>query len=366
MAEQLKELAEMVESFGTAPTMGEMPCRTLATKGINGPTAAHVIEEIHTPFNLAYVTFTTGSTAFQNVVGVTHSEIDGRVRASLAAFDMANVERHGKFLVTYAPLVNVFSAEALKIHGLDWFFLQRSSRDAFLLSLCQEKPNVLIGESTFIRSALEDASVLGLSHSIPQGVIAFTAGTPLDLDLLQVAEKHNWKIHDLYGCQEFGWLTLDGVPLRADITLIPSPKGSDFREFVVGGLPMADSFPYAESGHVCNPEGKIITYRRARTNPEYEVIVRETKLSSKETTERVARTILRIKGRVVKVDPALKVSSTKTVLDLVPSVSAEGKSTSESYRIEGDDKTFLFETLIEAQLALQQTAKTDQVWKKTR
>jgi hypothetical protein len=44
-------------------------------KGIAGPTAAHVIEEIHTPLNLALVTFTTGSSAFQNIVGVTQNEL---------------------------------------------------------------------------------------------------------------------------------------------------------------------------------------------------------------------------------------------------------------------------------------------------
>ncbi|MFQ9936695.1 MAG: hypothetical protein ACLRXQ_12685 [Phascolarctobacterium faecium] len=40
----------------------------MADKGIAGPTAAHVIEDVHTPLNLAYLTFTTGTSAFQNIV----------------------------------------------------------------------------------------------------------------------------------------------------------------------------------------------------------------------------------------------------------------------------------------------------------
>ena len=70
---------------------------------------------------------------------------------------------------------------------------------------------------------------------------------------------------------------------------------------------MGDSFMIAESGHICNKKGKIITYRRERTHPEYEVIVKETALSSKVTIERAARTILRIKSRIVRVDPDIKV-----------------------------------------------------------
>ena len=72
---------------------------------------------------------------------------------------------------------------------------------------------------------------------------------------------------------------------------------------MVGGLPMADSFPVAESGHVCNPAGKILTYRRRRTHPEYEVVVLSTTLAASESIDKAARTILRIKGRVVKVSP---------------------------------------------------------------
>lgn len=366
MSDLLKNLAEMVDDFGTSPSMAEMPHKPLQSKGIQGPTAAHFIEEIHTPLNLAYVTFTTGSTAFQNIVGVTHSELEGRINAALKAFELASVERNSKFLVTYAPLVNVFSAEALKNYGIKWFFLKRSSRDAFLLNLCQERPDVLIGESTFILSSLEDAKRLGLAEKIPHGLTVFTAGTPMDTELLSEAMKYGWNVHDLYGCQEFGWLTLDGIPLRDDISLIPSPRGEQYRELVVGGLPMADSFPYAANGHVCNSDGKIITYRRVRTNPEYEVIVRATKVSSKATIERVARTILRIKARIVRVAPDITLSAPKSILELVPAVMAGEETFPVVYTIVGDEKTAMFDALVEAQLSLQQTSKTDQVWTKKR
>ena len=49
----LAEIASMVKDFGSAPTFAEMPRKTLADKGIAGPTAAHTIEEVHTPLNLA-------------------------------------------------------------------------------------------------------------------------------------------------------------------------------------------------------------------------------------------------------------------------------------------------------------------------
>ena len=58
---------------------------------------------------------------------------------------------------------------------------------------------------------------------------------------------------------------------------------------------MGDSFPISNSGHVCNSNGKIITYRRERTYPEYEVIVKATTLASTVTLGRVARSILKNK-----------------------------------------------------------------------
>ena len=210
MSDILRDLESMVNDFGTAPTFEMVERRSLADKGIAGATAAHIIEEIHTPYNLAYVSFTTGSTAFQNIVGVTHAELPDRIGAALKAFSLAGVIRGSHALITYAPLVNVFPVAALTQHGLTWNFPRRSSRDAFLLSLCLDKPSLVVGESSFIRASLADALSLGLANEIPRGVIVLTAGTTFDLELLPIAERYGWHVHDIYGCQEFG-----GSPLMA-------------------------------------------------------------------------------------------------------------------------------------------------------
>lgn len=370
MSDLLRDLENMVDEFATAPTLATVDRRTLADKGIAGATAAHVIEEIHTPYNLAFLSFTTGSTAFQNIVGVTHAELSERSRASLKAFALAGVAPGSHILIAYAPLVNVFPVAALTQFNLTWNFPKRSSRDAFILSLCKDKPAVLLGESSFLRASLADASALGLEDHIPRDLIVFTAGTTLDLELLPVAEKFGWQVHDLYGCQEFGWLTLDGHPLRDDIGLIPSPHQEHYSELVVGGLPMGDSFPISSSGHICRlyglPAGEVITYRRQRTHPEYEVYVSSTTLGSAETAGRVARTILRIKGRVVKVRPDLKLGASATVLELVPAVAARGCCPDIAAIFTGPGETLMFDLMVQAQLELQQTAKTDPTWHKTR
>ncbi|MFT2153397.1 hypothetical protein [Klebsiella pneumoniae] len=81
MNDPITTLEWLVDAQQGIPTLMEMPRRTLSDKGIAGPTAAHVIEEIHTPLNLALVSFTTGSSAFQNIVGVTHNELPLRIAA---------------------------------------------------------------------------------------------------------------------------------------------------------------------------------------------------------------------------------------------------------------------------------------------
>jgi hypothetical protein len=364
----LEELDFLVTNVKSAPTLDEMPSRRLVDKGIAGPTAAHVIEEIHTPLNVAYVTFTTGSSACQNIVGVTHNEIEDKVATARKALDLCGIGAGQRMLVTYAPLVNVFCPEALKQQGVDWFFLARSSRDALLLSLCRDKPDVLLGESSFLRVALAQALEIGLEAELPRKLCILTAGTPLDLELLPLAKKLGYEVHDLYGCQEFGWLTLDGVPLRDDISLIPSPLGTDIREVVVGGLPMGDSFPYSNQGHVCNSAGHVITYKRMRTHPEYEVVVKATTRGSRELIERTARTILRIKGRIVKVSRDLRLNAEENELHLVPSV-VPGEFDADELApvvIRGCKATRLFDRLVEAQSALQHSAKTDPTWIKRR
>lgn len=361
----LQEISQLVEDFGSAPKLSEMPKRTLVDKGIAGPTAAHVIEEVHTPLNLAYLTFTTGTSAFQNIVGVTYAELPARIQAAFTVLERAGLKRGDKVLVTYPPLVNVFSGQALKEYGLEWSFLVRSSRDAFLAALYQYQPAAVLGESSFLRAALEDARHMGVAQELPQNVKLLTAGTPLDLELLPLAaEVLQAPVHDLYGCQEIGWLAMDGVPVRKDLELIPTaPKGGQqYYELVVGGLPMGDSFPCSESGHICNKEGRIITYRRERTYPEYEVVVQATTLASAVTLGRVARSILRLKGRIVKVSPEVQVNAEQTILELrgdpisgieIPSVT-----------ITGPVQTEFFDTMVQAQLDYQQNSKADPVWTK--
>ena len=220
----LAEIASMVKDFGSAPTFAEMPRKTLADKGIAGPTAAHTIEEVHTPLNLAYLTFTTGSSAFQNIVGITFAELPARVKASFTVLERAGLKAGDKVLVTYPPLVNVFSGEAFKKYGLQWEFLVRSSRDAFLAALYEFQPKAVVGESSFIRASLEDAKHMGVADELPKDIVLLTAGTPLDLELLPIAQEVlNAEVHDLYGCQEFGWLCMDGVPVRDDIELVKLP-----------------------------------------------------------------------------------------------------------------------------------------------
>lgn len=77
----------------------------------------------------------------------------------------------------------------------------------------------------------------------------------------------------MYTGAEFGWLVLDGIPLREDISLVATRQGDDWREVIVGGLPTGDCFPVGTGGHLCNPAGIIQTSKRRRTTPEYEMVV---------------------------------------------------------------------------------------------
>lgn len=133
---------------------------------------------------------------------------------------------------------------------------------------------------------------MGVAEDLPKGVKAVDCqGTPLGSGVAaRVAQELlQAEVHDLYGCQEIGWLAMDGIPVRDDIRTTPAAirGGQQYYELIAGGLPMGDSFPCSESGHVCNKAGKIITYRRERTYPEYEVIVKATTLASAVTLNRV-------------------------------------------------------------------------------
>jgi hypothetical protein len=357
MKNKIKELAEYVNSFQGAPSLGAMPRRALSDKGIDGPTSAHVIEEVHTPFNLAYVTFTTGTSAFQNIIGVTREEIPGRVEASHRALNAAGLKKGDTLLVSYPPLVNVFSKAGLEEYGIKWLFPEVSSRDALLLSLARDRPNAVIGESSFLRACLEDAQKLEIADDLPEGLVILAAGTPLDGALRETAAGTvRGAVHDLYGCQEFGWLALDGIPLRGDISLLEAED--DCFDLIAGGLPTGDRFPLAETGHCCNPEGKILTYLRKRSAPEIEVTVLETTASAVETIERLARTILGIKARIVRVSPCLVTGAGQTVLSLALA--------ERQHIIKSKEKTALFDTLLQSQLEYQRQSKNDPSWIKNR
>lgn len=355
---EIEELREYVQRFGSMPTLEEMPRKTLADKGINGPTAEHFIEELHTPSNFAYITATTGTTAFQNLVGITETELAGRIQAAKRAFQLAEIGRGSKVLFTYPPLVGVFSKAALDALEVQPVFLRRSNRDAFILAVCEEQPQVIVGESTFLKAAISDAEKLGLLQYFPKRPVFLAAGTPLDLELVEAGQKlAGGKVHDLYGCQEFGFLAFDGIPLRDDLTLLKSEN--EYHDLFVGGMPTGDCFAVLEKGHICNPKGKIITYSRKRQAEECEVVVKKSTAQGESTVRSLARTILRIKAKIVRVDPNLECGAEQTVLLLV-----NGKGNTKL--ISGPQSTQLFDSLLEAQIAYQSKEKGDSVWRKMR
>ena len=350
------ELRRSLLEFATGPLLSEMPRRTLEDKGIAGPTAAHVIEELHTPLNLAYMTFTTGTTAFQTPVGVTWQELPDRVSAGVRALERCGVPRGAELLVTYPPLVNVFSRQALDAYSSKARFILRPSRDALLAELCCGT-RFVVGESSFLRAALQDAQRLGLSRELPENLVLIAAGTPLDPELAEEAARlPGAQIHDLYGCQEFGWLVLDGVPLRTDITLCPDPAEEGRHHLLVGGLPTGDCFRLGS--HPLNPGGSICTNTKIRSSLELETTLLAGTVSSRETALRTARTILRIKSRIVRVSPDYVCGAVQTRLAVGP---PGGPSLLE---LEGPEATRMLDALVLAQRQYQRQAKTDPVWRK--
>ena len=265
-------------------------------------------------------------------------------------------------LLCYAPLGNVFSRGAFERAQVRPVFLSRSSRDAFLVALCRERPRVVVGESSFLRASLEDAKKLGVWDAVPEGVHLLCAGTPLDLELLPIAEEKGAVVHDLYGCQEFGWLVMDGAPLRDDLTLVADPQREGWAMLVAGGLPTGDSFPVGGTGHVLNPAGIIHTYSRKRTTPELEVVVQACTAQSALTLERACRSILRIKGRIVRMAPDVVVGAPANELALM-SAWPENRMVAV---IDDPEKTVLFARLLEAQERYQATSKSDPLWTKGR
>lgn len=356
MNKRLEELKSFIDSYSTAPSLENMPRRTLEDKCINGATGAHVIEEVHVPYNFDYITVTTGTTAFQNIVAVLSAEIPDRISASCKVFNLAGIPQGSRVLFTYAPLVNVFTKAALEAHNIRPVFLKSSGRDALIYALCAERPSAVVGESSFMRLGLEDAKKLGFSEMLPKDIPFLAAGTPLDTELIDTARSIcGGKVYDLYGCQEFGWLTLNGIPLREDIELVPD---NDDYALIAGGLPTGDSFPLLDSGHICGGNGKIITYGRRRSH-ELEVKILATTAAAYETVERLARGILRIKARIVRVANDVQLNAPETILAL----HAPGES---EYSAVIQGKTGIFDALLTAQQEYQQKAKTDPAWIKRR
>ncbi len=364
MTYDLELLEETINLVSSAPSLDQMPKLTLEDKGIAGPTSAHFLETIHTPHNFSYVAFTTGSSAFQNIVGVTKEELPARSKATKNIFSLLNVSAGAKVLFTYAPLVNVFSKMALDECGCEWCFLPHSSRDDLMLALLKDKPDVVIGESSFIRHTIEAIAKINMLDSLSYGLQIIAVGTPLDLDLLEYVKYLDVGVHDLYGCQEFGWLFLDGIPVRDDISLIESTSGKDLVEVIVGGLPMGDSFPYVsseEKGHLCNHQGRLLTYKRQRSYPEYDVLILSSSEKNLDLLERTSRSILRIKGRVVRVSSEIKLGADKTIFGYV--LPGTNKVICE---IDVEEKLELFDSLLKAQYTYQTESKSDPTWIKNR
>lgn len=356
--DRLAELKTFISEYGSAPTLDQMPRRSLQEKGIGGPTSAHVVEEIHTPFNFAYITTTTGTTAFQNLVGVTHQEIPGRIRSIHRLFELASLKKGCRMLITYPPLVSVFSKAALDNLDVKTEFLLRSERDALILAACEYQPDVIIGESSFLKTALLDAVQMGMLSLFPKGIIFLAAGTPLDLEFPEVAKALvQGRVHDLYGCQEFGFLTMDGIPLREDLTLLKAD--GDFFHLLVGGIPTGDCFFVSEKGHQCNPAGTILTYSRRRCETDCRILVKQSTANGIETLCRLAKTILRIKARIIQIDDNIALGADTTKI-LASSPNGETRL------LEGPAETELFDCLLEAQIEYQTKNKRDSVWLKER
>lgn len=345
----------LAERYASAPTLEEMEHRTLEKKQIAGPTAAHAVEEVHVPLNYAYMTFTTGTSALQTPVGITWEELEGRKDAGRRALSLAGAVPGSRMLVTYAPLVNVFSWDCLEECGVRPIFLKRSGRESLLVSWCEREADITIGESSFLRASLEDAKRLGLWDALPEKIIFLAAGTPLDKELAEiVALRPGWSLHDLYGCQEFGWLTLDGILLRPDLCLINLTARPDEIYPVVGGLPVGDAF--RQGRHFLDSRGILATHSPVSSSAEWETVVLESTALDKETVRRASRSILRAKSRIVYVDGGLKCGKEATKLSVRDRISGESRE------VYGPEETGMFDRLLEAQKNYQGRQKRDMTW----
>lgn len=337
------------------------PRLSLGDKGIDGATASHTIEEVHTPGNIAFVTFSTGTSSIQNVIGVLPQELPARMEASRRALDLAGIDEGMKIIITYPPLVNLFPVEALRERAIDIVFPKRPSRDALISSMMEHEPDAVIGESSFLLAAMRDAEKLSLGAAFGECVKIFAAGTPLSLDLVDRCRDIGIEVHDLYGCQEFGWIALDGRPLRGDVTAALASEGE--HEVIVGGLPTGDIMPMSDAGHPCCREGRFITHRRRRADRRSAVVIMATTLASLESARRTAEAVCRSKGKIALVSPSIAVGAERTVLE-IREMSDEGASDRPAHRVEGPRHTELFDSIASAQAAYQADHRGSAVWKR--
>ena len=356
-----EELVKLVREEGMGPLFSEMPRMTLEDKGIAGPTAAHRIEEVHTPLDLAYITFSTGSSSFQNLIGVTFPEMQARALAGRRMFEQMGIRKGSRVLFCYPPLINLFTPEVFKTLGFTPLFLERPSRDALLAEVIKEQPAAVFGEGSFLAAVIRDAEKLGLLEHFPHGLVLVAAGTPLPEDLpVEVQKLSKAELHDLYGCQEYGVLCLDGIPMRDDLSLLEDKTAehrgaAPYFHLLVGGLPTGDLFQTGT--HRLSSKGRILTYTVRRTEHEPEITVTASTALGRETVVRAAKTIIRLKGHVVRVAKDVDLGVSNTVL-LVREAGG-GFLT-----LEGPEKTEYFDSILTAQMEYQKYQKTDPVWNK--
>ncbi len=342
--------------YPLGPTFEEMPRLDLQSKYQDGPTSAHFVEEMHTPNILAFTTFTTGSSALPNPVGVTHEELPTRQEAARRVLEFCGVPEEARLIVCYPPLVSLFTPEVLREWRLSPEFLRRPNRDQLLEALLQPEPLWLVGESSFLRVTLATVSKLGLNDRLPRQLALLAAGTPLDPDLSAEAEAIGARLHDLYGCQEFGWLAVDGIPVRDDLTLVPvSPDKKARLTLLVGGLPAGDSF--LRGRHPLNKEGIIVSPSCQRLNGLWETRILAANARDRLTLYWLVRSILRLKAKLVRVDP--RVALEHSVTELVVTNGEPGVE----YILKGPEQTRLFDELLAAQIRYQSRGKYSQSWK---
>lgn len=365
----VEELAELVDAYGMGPSLEEMERNTLSDKWIDGATAAHRIEEIHTPLNIAYLTTSTGTSAFQNIIGVSYSELPDRIKATLKMLKMLGIKENARVLISYPPLVNVLYYEALRNMNITVLFPKRPSRDALLAALCKERPDAVFGEASFLLTAFRDARKMGITGYLPENLLVVCAGTPFLPEILNETEKLSGaSLHDMYGCQEYGPLCLDGVPLREDLAFLPieTPRtnrntqktgGKDIRYHVlVGGLPIGDIVQMGE--HILNSHGTIMTNKitRAEEEPLCEVVA--TTSYDRDIVRKTCRSILRLKGHVIKIGKQMATHAECT--EIAVTIPESG----ETFLLKGEKETRMWDSLMEAQKQLLVTAKNDPVWNK--